>query len=417
MAGACGIDRERLWRNLQELGKIGRDPRGGVTRLSLTEPDLEARAYVESLMKEAGLAVRRDEAGNLIGRMEGERPGLPAVVTGSHIDTVVRAGIFDGALGVLAGIEALRTVKARGLRHRHPLEVVCFTDEEGVRFGVGYLGSRAMAGAWRDEWLDAADGRGVTLREAFRNVGLDPERIAHARRDQYTVKAYVELHIEQGRVLEERQAPVGVATAIYGHCWLRVTLKGQADHAGTTPMALRRDPAVGAAEATLLAERTAQRYGGVATVGTLSLTPGAINVIPEEASFTIDIRHDDAAALTRMKRDLCDAIRAAAGQRRLEADIAVLDEEAPVSCGSSVLEAIAYGCRAAGVPAQSLVCGAGHDAVAIHRLCEVGMILVRSRHGISHHPAEWSGPDDCAAGANVLLNALLKLANEPSQTI
>lgn len=411
MAGAYEVNKDRLWSTLQFLGKIGQDKRGGVTRLSLTEPDMAARAYVEGLMKEAGLTVRRDEAGNLIGRLEGDRPGLPAVMTGSHIDTVVQAGIFDGALGVLGGIEALRTVKERGIRHRHPLEVVCFTDEEGVRFGVGYLGSRAMAGAWTGAWLDAADDRGITLREAFERAGLDPERIANARREKKTVKAYVELHIEQGRVLEERQAPVGMATAIYGHCWLRVTLKGRADHAGTTPMALRRDPAAAAAEALLAAERTALRYGGVATVGTMSLAPGAINVIPGEASFTVDLRHDDSATLQRMKRDLCGEIHAVCKRRRLEPVIDVLDEEAPVSCGPAVLEAIEQSCRASGIPVQALVCGAGHDAAAIRGLCEVGMILVRSRDGISHHPSEWSSPDDCAAGANVLLNALLKLAN------
>lgn len=412
MAPRYSIQGDRLWRSLEELGAYGGEESGGVTRLSLSAEELEGRAYVTALMKRAGLEVRCDEAGNIIGRLAGSRPDAAAVITGSHIDTVHTAGRFDGTLGVLGGIEALRVIKEQSIAHERPLEVVCFTDEEGVRFGAGYLGSRAMAGDWRSEWLGLTDENGVTLREAMVNAGLPPESAWQAKRAEGSVHAYVELHIEQGRALEHRGEPIGIATAIYGHRWLDVRMLGQADHAGTTPMPLRRDPLLTAAEAMLAVERTALKHGGVATVGKLRVTPGSTNAIPGEARFTVDVRHEDRDCLERMTKEIEQHAIAYGNARKVDVHIRQTDAGEPVLASAMVIHAITEGCREAVVAASPIVCGAGHDAVAISAIAPIGLILVRSKDGISHHPSEWSSPEDCVAGANVLLHTLITLANE-----
>lgn len=412
--GSAHINGGRLWDSIQELGRIGTDPNGGVTRLSLSNEELIARQFIIRLMEDAGLAVRQDEAGNLIGRLEGERQGEGAIATGSHIDTVIHAGLFDGALGVLGGIEALRAIKEQGIKHDSPLEVICFTDEEGVRFGAGYLGSRAMAGAWKRNWLELADSAGTTLREAMKYADLNPHQAARARRSRDAVKAYVELHIEQGHVLEELGEAVGIATAIYGHCWLEVSIRGRADHAGTTPMKLRQDPLAAAAAALLAIEQIAIQQGGVATIGTLNLAPGAINVIPGEVVFTIDMRHEASEPLRQMELAITAALERSAEARGLTISIRAIDGAQPVQASKRIVEAIASSCASVGLTDTYMVCGAGHDAVAMNELTDIGLILIRSRAGISHHPLEWSSPDDCEAGANVLLNTLIRLANDRS---
>jgi len=347
-----------------------------------------------------------------LGDWRGEEQGLGAVATGSHIDTVIQAGIFDGALGVLGGIEALRTIKEKSIRHKRPLEVICFTDEEGVRFGAGYFGSRAMAGTWDASWLEMRDCSGISLREAMELGGLNPAGAAHASRSSASLHAYVELHIEQGRVLEDQGATVGIATAIYGHRWLEVSLQGRADHAGTTPMKLRKDPMTAAAEVIVAAEQIAAEYGGVITAGTFKIAPGAINVIPGEVVFTLDLRHEAFESLHAMELAITDVLSRAADARGLTFTIRTLDASKPVQSSPRITAAIADSCESARLPAAYLICGAGHDAVAIKALTEVGLILVRSKDGISHHPLEWSSPDDCEAGANVLLQTIIQLGND-----
>ncbi len=387
------------------------DASGGVTRLSLSSSELQGRAYIKQLMREAGLDVSEDAAGNIIGRLHGERPQEAVVMTGSHIDTVIHAGRFDGALGVLGGIEALRAIKEHGMSHARTLEVVCFTDEEGVRFGVGYLGSRAMAGDWKPEWLSETDAEGITLAEAMKAAGLQPEKVHSAARSGSDIHAYVELHIEQGRVLEHHQLPVGIASALFGHRWLEISLKGQADHAGTTPMPLRHDALSAAAETIMAVERIALEHGGVATVGTLRMVPGAINVIAGEVIFSVDLRHEDASILDAMALKIEQAAFSHKDSRGVSATVRVTDGDEPVTASGMVMEAIEGASGIADVGAMSMVCGAGHDAVAINALTGIGLILIRSREGISHHPAEWSSPEDCAAGAEVLLHTLVALAN------
>jgi allantoate deiminase len=405
------INGQRLWESIQTLGQIGADVNGGVTRLSLSNEELIGRQYVKTLMAEAGLQVRQDEAGNLIGRLEGEAPEAGAIATGSHIDTVIQGGIFDGPLGVLGGIEALRTIKEYGIRHVRPLEVICFTDEEGVRFGAGYFGSRAMSGGWDQKWLDLTDDSGTSLKEVMENANLNPGSAALASRSREAIKAYVELHIEQGRVLEDLNTAVGIATAIYGHSWLEVTVRGRADHAGTTPMKLRQNPLIATAAQLLAIEEIAIQYSGVATTGTLKLAPGAINVIPGEVVYTVDLRHETAEGIREMDLAVRAALTAIAEQKGLSISIQSIDSAQPVHSAKAIVDAIAASCELIGLPNPYMVCGAGHDAVAMNELTEIGLILVRSRDGISHHPLEWSSPEDCEAGANVLLQTLIKLAN------
>lgn len=406
------INGQRLWTSIEKLGQIGIDEKGGVTRLSLSNEELIARQFIIRQMEDAGLDVRQDEAGNLIGRLEGEESDVGAIAAGSHIDTVIQAGIFDGALGVLGGIEVLRTIKEQGIRHLSPLEVICFTDEEGVRFGTGYFGSRAMSGKWKESWLELTDSKGTTLKDAMENLGLNPYEAALSSRSRESIKAYVELHIEQGRVLEERDMPVGIATAIYGHHWLEVTVSGRADHAGTTPMKLRQDPLTAAAAQLLAIEQIAVEHGGVATVGTLRIAPGAINVIPGEIVFTVDIRHEVAEKIHLMERTITTELTAIAHQRGLTVSFRTIDSAQPVISSPSIVNALAESFKIIGLTESYMVCGAGHDAVAMNELADMGLIMVRSRGGISHHPLEYSSPEDCEAGVNVLLQTMLKLANE-----
>jgi len=408
------VDKARLWSMLETLGGIGRHPEGGVSRLSLTEEDLAARRQIAQWIREAGLAFRQDAAGNLIGRLEGADPAAAAVAIGSHVDTVAQGGAFDGALGVLAGIETLRAVRESGIRLRRPLEVVAFTDEEGVRFGVGYLGSRAMSGRWDGRWLDFADREGKTLREAFGQADIAPDRVAEARRRPEELRAYLELHIEQGRVLEDDGMPVGVATGIRGHVWLRVALTGSADHAGTTPMDKRKDSLLAAAEAMLAIERAALLYRGTATVGTVSVPNGATNVVPGRTTFTVDIRHEDDDTLRGFAQAVRRSIEQEARRRDVACDIEITDKEFPVHCAPSLVGLMERACADLGLPHRRLACGAGHDASAMRDIADVGLLLIRSRGGVSHHPDEWSSPEDCEAGANALLRVAMALADEPA---
>ena len=259
---------ERLWDRLMELGELGIQPSGGVTRFSFTEVEQEAKRLVASYMEEAGMHVREDAVGNLIGRRDGRREDMPAVLIGSHIDTVPHGGKFDGALGVLAGIEVAQTLNEQQIELDHPIEVIAFTDEEGSRFGLGMIGSRAIAGTLTPDQLQQTDQDGITIMEAMKQSGLNPENIGEAKREPSTVKAYVELHIEQGRVLEKAGLPAGVVSGIAGPFWTKWTISGEAGHAGATPMDGRKDPLMAAAEIMQFMEEEAKKHPAtVATVG------------------------------------------------------------------------------------------------------------------------------------------------------
>lgn len=405
------IDGRRLWRRISELGEIGRLESGGVARFSFTDEERAAKDLVAAYMKEAGLAVREDAAGNLIGRREGRDPNSPAVLIGSHIDSVNGGGDFDGPLGVLAGVEVLQTMNERGVETGHPVEVVAFTDEEGARFSFGMIGSRALAGALAPEELRLEDADGVSIAEAMRTRGFDPERVAEAARPEGSVAAYVELHIEQGRVLENEGFPVGVVTGIAGPVWARVSLTGETGHAGTTPMSLRRDALAAAAELMGIIEEEAARTGTtVGTVGWIEAKLGGVNIIPGRVEFTLDLRDIDEKVRDGVEERIRERALETCERRGVELEFEELQRMPPVPCSEVVRGAVERACGEVGVRPFALPSGAGHDGMHLAELCPIGMIFVRSRAGISHNPAEWSSREDCEVGLNVLYHTVLKLA-------
>jgi allantoate deiminase len=405
------IDGERLWRRLFELAKIGKQEEDGVTRLSFTGEERAAKSLVASYMTEAGLSVYEDAAGNLFGRREGSDPEAPVVLVGSHVDSVFNGGNFDGPLGVLAGVEILQTMNERGVQARHPVEVVAFTDEEGARFSFGMIGSRALSGTLAPEDLRHEDGQGISIAEAMKSSGLDPEAIGGAARSPGAVEAYMELHIEQGKVLEDEDLPVGVVTGIAGPLWLRFALEGEAGHAGTTPMGRRRDALAAAAQVMRSIEAEASKTGTtVGTVGRLSLSPGSINIIPGRVEFILDLRDIDERVRDEVEERIVEEARRTCEGRGVELDVDTLQRVTPVPCSDLVQNAAKAACKELGLEPYSLASGAGHDGMHLNDLCPVGMVFVRSKDGISHNPDEWSSQQDCAAGANVLYRTVLDLA-------
>ena len=406
------INGERLWHRISEVGGIGRQEAGGVTRLSFSEEERAAKDLVASYMEAAGLSVYEDAIGNLFGRREGRDPDAPAVLVGSHVDSVYNGGDFDGPLGVLAGVEVLQAMSKGGIETEHPVEVVAFTDEEGARFSFGMIGSRALAGHLSDKDLRHEDASGVAVAEAMRSSGLDPERIGEAVRPEGSVAAYVEVHIEQGRVLENEDLPVGIVTGIAGPVWLRLALDGETGHAGSTPMGLRRDALAAAAEIMSIVEEEASETGTtVGTVGQIEAKPGGINIIPGQVEFSLDLRDIDETVRDGVESRIRERVDEVCGRRGVEVSFEELQRLAPAPCSEVVRGAVESACERVGTRPFALPSGAGHDGMHLAEVCPMGMIFVRSKDGISHNPAEWSSKEDCEAGANVLYHTILNLAD------
>jgi allantoate deiminase len=410
---------DRLARDLEALAAFGRDPAGGMTRLALTADDGRARAYVAEAMRELGLAVSHDEVGNLFGRRAGSagNAGLdgPCVMTGSHLDSVPRGGRFDGPLGVVGALEALRALDAAGVANAHPIEVAVFVAEEGSRFGRGTIGSAALAGdVAAAEILALRDREGVSfgaaLAAAYRD---DPATTRPAARAPGSVRAFVELHIEQGGVLEARGLAIGAVTAVAGLVQLAVAVVGDANHAGATPMDLRRDALAGAAEIALAAEHIAGEVGGgaVATVGQLAVEPGAFNIIPGRAVLGIDARAPAQALLERLERELRAAAEAIAARRRLAVTIAVRQRVPAGPLAEKVIAAVERAAVAEGLGSLRMASGAIHDALHMASFCPAGMIFVPSRGGKSHCPEEESSLEAMHRGCAVLARTLAELAS------
>lgn len=407
------MNQERLWTRLMELSGIGKQDSGGVTRFSFTKEEREAKALVSSYMREAGMAVREDAVGNLIGRKEGRQKNAPAVLMGSHIDTVPNGGMFDGALGVIAGIEVVQTMSERDIQPDHPIEVIAFTDEEGSRFGFGMIGSRAIAGTLTENDLEQRDENGMTIAEAMEESGLNPERVADAAKDPASVKAYVELHIEQGRVLENRGLAAGTVSGIAGPLWMKWTITGEAGHAGATPMNLRKDPLMAASEIMQSIEGEAKKYPNlVATIGQIAVKPGGVNVIPSEVTFTLDLRDIDEEIRRQAEEKMVVHAQQVCRDRGVEIEFETLQRVAPVPCSEYIQQTIESSFRKLGLESFDLPSGAGHDGMQFKDFCPIGMIFIRSQNGISHNPAEWSSKEDCGIGTDVLYETVLSLAGE-----
>ncbi len=399
------INGKRLLGRLERLAQFGRTPEDGVTRLTFTPEYQQALEAVAGWMAEAGLTTRIDAAGNLIGRREGAQPGLPAIALGSHIDTVINGGRYDGSLGVLSAIEVAHALAEDGLPTRHPLEVISFMEEEGTRWGTNMLGSRFMLGRITPETMaERTDRQGVSIAQALAAAGLDPTRAREAARDPGALRAYVELHIEQGAVLESLGLPVGAVTGIAGPLFLALHLEGRADHAGATPMGLRRDALVAAAQLVLAAQQAAVAASptAVATVGRLEVKPGAINAIPGEVFMTLDLRDIVEERRDRLERSMREAIERVTTAAGLRFRLEELSRHKPVLLPQHMVDMVAAACEAAGIPAHRLPSGAGHDAQIMASAVDTAMIFVRSREGISHSPREFTSAEDIRMGAEVL---------------
>lgn len=397
------ISGRRLLDRAEALARHSELP-GGLTRTSLSKEYRGAAELVMGWMREAGMDARLDAIGNVVGRYEGEKPGAPSLLLGSHLDTVRNAGKYDGMLGVLSGIECAHALHAAGKRLPFALEVVGFCDEEGVRFGATLLGSRAVAGTFDPAALETRDAAGVTLAQALRDFGLDPARVGEAAKKREEVLAYAELHIEQGPVLEAEGLAVGVVTAINGFTRLAVTLQGTAGHAGTVPMHLRRDALAAAAECALAVERIGRSEPGiVATVGRMEVLPGAINVVPGEARFTVDVRAPADTQRLRAAEAIRAEIAAICARRKVDARIEELQQQGVAACAPWLIEQMAAALHAEGLRDYRLPSGAGHDGQAIQAIADIGMLFVRCEKGISHNPAEAITEADAEAGARVLL--------------
>jgi allantoate deiminase len=389
---------------INELAAISEDP-ARLTRLFLTAEHRAAAELILDWMRQAGMSAHMDPIGNVRGRYEGERDGLPALMLGSHYDTVVDAGKWDGPLGLITAISGVADLHRRGLKLPFAIEVVGFADEEGVRFASTLLGSRAVAGTFDESVLSVRDRAGISLREAVKAFGLDPGQIAKAARVRGDLLGYLELHIEQGPVLEQENLPVGVVTAIAGATRLAARLTGMAGHAGTVPMQLRRDALAGAAECIHVIEELcrADASGLVGTVGYIHASPGATNVIPGEAAFTIDMRAPSDIHRERAVTGIVHRIEEIASRRQLGLQIDVTHENRTAPCAPWLRAQIAEAIAAEGFRAFDLPSGAGHDGMAMIDVADVGMIFVRCRGGVSHHPDEHVELADADAGARVLL--------------
>lgn len=397
-------DASRIWERCEALA-LHSEQSDGLTRVFLSPQLRAATGLVGDWMRAAGMSVRMDAIGNVIGRYEGATVGAPCLMLGSHLDTVRDAGKYDGMLGVVCAIEVVACLSERGVRLPHAVEVVGFADEEGVRFGATLLGSRAVAGTFDLAVLANVDAAGIAMRDAMRDYGLDPERIGEAARRREDILAYAELHIEQGPVLESEGLALGVVTAINGATRLRVSLGGLAGHAGTSPMTLRRDALAAAAECVLAVERRARATRDlVATVGVVEVSPGAANVIPGRARFSVDIRSPRDADRVAAIADVIEEMRGIAARRSVTIDIERTHESATAACADWMRAQIGAALEALGCPRRELPSGAGHDGMALVGLADIGMLFVRCRAGISHNPAEAIDPADAGLAARAFLH-------------
>jgi N-carbamoyl-L-amino-acid hydrolase len=408
------IQQQRVWDTLQKLSEYGKNPEGGVSRVGFTDADLAGRAYVMGLMRDAGLEVRVDAAGNIFGSRAGSEK-LPVLLFGSHIDSVPHGGNFDGDAGSLGAIEVIRTLNDEHLKTRHPLEVVVWTNEEGGRFYSGLFGSSAAAGILPPDIAERRDDDGEKLSDWLTRMGGDASHMAKAKIAKGTVAAYVELHIEQGAVLDESHIPIGVVQGIVGISLRTCAAMGFANHAGTTPMNRRKDALAAASRAVLAVRDEVRAETGrqVGTVGWMKVEPGASNVIPGKVTFPVELRDLEVDKINRIAARILQRFESISREENVQIACTPPDLHAPALTAPPLQEAIRTSAKEAGLATLDLPSGAGHDAQNVARFAPVGMIFVPSRGGISHAPSEYTSPDQVANGVEVLFRTLLKLDAMP----
>ncbi len=413
------INQRRLMRDLNAIGRIGIGDRGAVTRLVFSIKELRSRQLLIHLMRQAGLKIRIDGIGNIFGRLDGHDPKAPAVLAGSHLDTVIHGGKYDGPVGVIGALEAIRTIKENNLAIRSPLEVVCFVGEESSRFGFSTLGSSLVAGEVHAKDLaNAVDAQGTKLADVLASLGIVPTRLHGLARDPKTLKAYLELHIEQGPILEASRKKIGLVTSIAAPSRFRIIFTGRADHSGTTPMTMRKDALVAAAQLIAFVEKICRQFSSMAqgrvvgTVGAMKIEPGVINAVPGLTELLVDIRGITAQAKDRVARRVKRQAQSIARRRALGVAIRTIREEDPVPLNKRLLRLTQSICEQRRIVYEIMPSGAGHDAMQMAKITPSAMIFIPSRRGISHNPLEWTSPNDIGLGAQLLMETMIRVANE-----
>lgn len=399
------VNAERLERTIREMGRLGfSGESNGRTRLALSDADKQGRDLFCKWLHETGLEVRVDAIGNIFGVRWGGDGSAPPVMMGSHLDTVKDAGMFDGIAGVLGGLEVVRTLNEHDIKTERPIIVASFTNEEGARFEYDMMGSSFFTGAKTEEYLYAvADDDGLTVGEELRRIG-------YKGAESVPVGNYLEFHVEQGPILDAEGFKIGVVEGIQGVAWWRVEFTGQANHAGSTPMRLRRDALLGAAEAALEIEALAKRSESVGTIGRIRPEPDVVNIVPGKCTFTIDFRQYDPVLYEKAKKTIEDTIGAVAEKRGLTCKFEELVDAKPVVFDKAMVDIVEASAKTLGLSTRRLYSGAGHDAQFLAGICPTAMIFVPSVDGRSHCPEEWTDFQDIANGCNVLLQSVLKLA-------
>lgn len=403
------INIDRLRKDLEALAEIGRDPRGGITRPSFSKADLEARAWLKNKVREAGLCCREDGAGNIFGRLGGDGR---AVLVGSHIDTVINGGKFDGSAGVLAGLECLRVIKETGASPNKPIELVAFTDEEGNLVG-DFLGSRAFADLLNREEIEGGmTSFGRPLKDILAGTDVTVEGILEAHKQRPEIEAFLELHIEQGATLEMDGIPIGIVERIAGKRYFWCSYVGRADHGGTTPLELRQDAFLATADFALRATQlvATKHYGNMVTVGKVSVHPGSFSVVPGQVDFSLDFRSASLETLRTLEAELMALARDIASTRGVSFRSSLVDQTEPAELSGRIVEIMKEGCDQLLYPYMMMTSGAGHDAQIVSSIAPAGMIFIPCVDGISHSPAEMINWEDLEKGANLLLHSLLRLA-------
>ncbi|WZL72932.1 Zn-dependent hydrolase [Clostridiaceae bacterium 35-E11] len=407
-----GINISRIKKNLEELSKFNATPGKGLTRLPFTKEAKEATEYIIKEMKGIGLDVRQDGAGSIIGRREGKKKDASVIMIGSHYDSVKNGGNFDGIAGIVAGLELIRAMGENDISTNSPIEIIATNDEEGVRFGDGFFGTRAIAGQLTQEEIAACkDAEGISIAQAMEAYGLDPKDIHLAARTPESIKAFFEIHVEQGPILEVNKKEIGLVQYIVGMHRFKVTIKGRPDHAGTTPMDMRIDPLDAASYVISKISGMAKAVGEgtVATVGALEVFPGAVNIVPSEVKFTVDVRSKKQEYIASVTQQIHEALKEVAQRMGVEYEIIEKLNVAPVKLSEKLMDLMKKNCEKLGFSKEIMLSGAGHDSLVMSEITDVGLIFVPSKNGRSHCPEEWTDYEAFKKGIEVVYHTILDI--------
>ncbi|MGM0603562.1 MAG: M20 family metallo-hydrolase [Bacillota bacterium] len=405
---------KRIKNDIETLSQFNSSPGKGLTRFSLTEADRGARDYLKNELKKIGLKVYEDPAGSIVGRREGADKGAPAVMIGSHFDSVKNGGNFDGPAGVVMALEIMRVLEENNVKTKHPVEFIAMIEEEGGRFGSGVFGSRAMAGRVSyEDLVNNKDADGISMAEAFKDFGFDPKKIEEAKRDPEELKAFIELHIEQGPVLEKEGRDLGLVDFIVGINQIRIKVKGRPDHAGTTPMDMRKDALSSASEVIAQIKDFAAEAGSgtVATVGTLDIKPGAANIVPEKVEFSVDIRSKKLNCIKEVRKKIDKGLTEIEKKYGVEYFVENMLMVEPVELSKEILEIFKKESKDKGFSYKEMISGAGHDAMIMADITDVGLVFVPSKDGRSHCPEEWTDYEDLQKGIELIYHTVLKVGD------